>query len=264
MRTPSSSCRRIGTASDGVSGSSEAVTPWIWEMRSAAARPAGPDHARSPARVCAAAVMALARSVSDVARSYGIELLKARANSPPRPLRTRLVSEMRVDPLQSRRRARTPQCKVEQADVVHPLPPRLPFAPDQRMLQQSHERDRREAFRGGRSNGQKQSAGRELRKRPARAVVGLDSPAAEQRGDTLSQQPVGSDQRRRSAWRLQCLPDGQGDGLRLRCGVGQLGRPNPGQPALGWLQRIPFVAEVGSSHCVGDRARSDRRRGRSA
>ena len=88
--------------------------------------------------------------------------------------------------------------------------------------------------------GQKQSAGCKLRKRPARAVVGLDSPAAEKRGDTLRQQPVGSDQRRRSAWRLQCLADGQGDGLRLRCGVGQLGGPNPGQA----------VARLASAHSI--------------
>ena len=63
-----------------------------------------------------------------------------------------------------------------------------------------------------------------------------------------------------AARRLDRLAQRDGDGLRFGRRIGELGGADAGQAALARRQRVPFVAEVGGGHGVGDGAAAHRRR----
>ena len=166
------------------------------------------------------------------------------------------VGEMRVEPGEPRRRARAAQREVERAHVLEPGEPLVALAADQRMLEQRQQRHRRELLGGGRRDAEQQGAGGGLRQRLAGAVVGLDAPAREQRRNAPRELPVGRDQRRGLARRLQRLAQRERDRLRLRGRIGKLGqRGCPLSRRSAGCKRLPFVREIRRRHRVGDRPR---------
>ena len=182
MRTSSSSWRRIGTASDGVERQLGAREPWTCEMQvgrrpSRGARPCAiAGEAVSPPRSSPPPDRRATQPTSAQPSPSRLGRMRRHARSAPRPSRAR--RNARRCPGNSAGGSRPSQRQVEQADVIHPRPPLLALASDQRMLEQRQQRDRRQVLRRRRSDRQKQSARRKFRQRPARAVVGLDTPAA--------------------------------------------------------------------------------------
>ncbi len=156
------------------------------------------------------------------------------------------------DAVEAGGRARAAQGEVERPGAFQPVQPPLPLH-HQRMLEQSEQRHRRELLRRGRGEGEQQGAGGELRQRPAGAVVRFDPPAAQMGRDAAGEVAVGSDQGGGSARDLQGLAQGDGDRLRLLGGIGELQRPDSGEPAVGGAERLPAVGEGGRLHRIGDR-----------
>ncbi len=105
-------------------------------------------------------------------------------------------------------------------------------------------------------------ARRRLRQRRAGAVVGGDAPALEQGRHARGKHAVGRDQRGGAARSLDRLAQRQRNRLRFGRGIGQFGGADARQAPLGGLERVPFVAEVGRGHRIGDRpaAHGPRRR----
>ena len=108
-------------------------------------------------------------------------------------------------------------------------------------LSKASKRHRRELLRARRAaSASSKVPGASLGKRPAGAVVGLDPPAPQMRGDPAGKIAVGGDQGGGPARLLERLAKGDGDRLRFLGRIGELERAHAGQPALGRAQILPF------------------------
>ena len=97
--------------------------------------------------------------------------------------------------------------------------------PHQRMLEQSQQRHRRKPLCHGIGKRGYQAARRQARKRHSSAIVHCDLKARKLHPHPLCQRPVGGDQRRRFARKLDSLPHGDGNRQRLfrrRCSFQKL------------------------------------------
>ncbi len=154
--------------------------------------------------------------------------------------------------LQPRLAPRPAQRQLERPRALEPGRTAL-ARPDQRVLEQRHQRDRRRALGGHFRQEQQHPTRRGLRQRPPRRVVRLDVPPPQVLHDTRGKPAVGRDHCNALFGHLERLPHEQRDRLRLLFGIGGFHQPHAGQPPPLGRQIDPRSACLGWQEQARDR-----------